>query len=121
MRKESHMGKKKLQQILMLTVAVLLILGLLKVMLPVIILGLIVYAIYKFLKGPNGPPYLVRVTTNDLYIYAEPTTNSTIVRRIDPSVYTIVEEADGDGATKWGRLKSGLGWINLDYVTRVEG
>ena len=33
--------------------------------------------------------------------------------------YTIIEEKDGKGATKWGKLKSGAGWISLDYVKRV--
>ena len=38
-------------------------------------------------------------------------------------VFTIVAEADGAGASKWGRLKSYQkkrdGWISLDYVTRI--
>ncbi|MFQ9409813.1 MAG: hypothetical protein ACLR1T_00450 [Evtepia gabavorous] len=35
----------------------------------------------------------------------------------DQGVYTIVETADGQGASQWGKLKSGAGWIALDYVT----
>lgn len=35
-------------------------------------------------------------------------------------VYTIVEEADGPGASKWGRLKSGAGWISLDFVKKMR-
>ena len=38
---------------------------------------------------------------------------------IAPGVYTIVAEADGTGATKWGKLKSGAGWISLDYTKKV--
>ena len=38
---------------------------------------------------------------------------------IKPGVYTIVEEATGKGATKWGKLKSGAGWISLDYAKRL--
>lgn len=34
-------------------------------------------------------------------------------------VFTIVAEADGEGATKWGKLKSGAGWISLDYANRI--
>ena len=34
-------------------------------------------------------------------------------------VYTIVAESDGTGATKWGKLKSGAGWISLDYASKV--
>ena len=38
-------------------------------------------------------------------------------------VFTIVEEADGSGASKWGLLKSYAdkrnGWISLDYANRL--
>lgn len=35
-------------------------------------------------------------------------------------VFTIVEVKAGQGASAgWGRLKSGAGWISLDYVTRL--
>lgn len=34
----------------------------------------------------------------------------------DPYIYTIVEERNG-----WGKLKSGLGWINLHYTKKVSG
>ena len=35
-------------------------------------------------------------------------------------VYTIVEVKYGKGSTAgWGRLKSGAGWISLDYTVRV--
>ena len=34
-------------------------------------------------------------------------------------IFTIIEEAEGRGATRWGRLKSRAGWISLDYVTRI--
>ena len=32
--------------------------------------------------------------------------------------FTIVDEADGQGASRWGKLKSGSGWISMDYVLR---
>jgi uncharacterized protein YgiM (DUF1202 family) len=65
-------------------------------------------------------PYTVRVTANVLNIREKPTTDSAIVGSIkDKGVYTIVEESSGKGATKWGKLKSGIGWISLDYVRRT--
>ena len=65
-------------------------------------------------------PYLVRVTTNVLNICKSPTTSSAITGAIkDKGVYTIVEEASGTGAKKWGKLKSGAGWISLDYTKKV--
>lgn len=39
---------------------------------------------------------------------------------VPPGVYTIVEVKDGKGSEAgWGRLKSGAGWIALDYAKRV--
>ena len=53
-----------------------------------------------------------------LHIRSGPGTNCPIVGTIrDQGVYTIVETADGQGASQWGKLKSGAGWIALDYVT----
>ena len=63
-------------------------------------------------------PYLVKVSLKDLNIRKGPGTNYARTQFIPVGVYTIVEEADGKGATKWGRLKSGAGWISLDYVTK---
>lgn len=64
-------------------------------------------------------PYLVKVSIRDLNIRKGPGTNYARIQYIPVGVYTIVEEADGQGATKWGKLKSGAGWISLDYVTKL--
>ena len=59
--------------------------------------------------------YLVRVNTDVLNVRKAPSTSSAIattVRRNE--VYTIVEESGG-----WGRLKSGAGWVCLDYTVKV--
>lgn len=66
--------------------------------------------------GATVEPYLVRVTISDLYIRKGPGTNYGKNGFIKPGVYTIVEESTGTGATKWGKLKSGAGWISLDYA-----
>lgn len=67
-----------------------------------------------------GCPYKVRVKATDLRIRKGPGTDTAIVQNaIDPGVYTIVNEATGKGATKWGKLKSGIGWISLDYATKL--
>ncbi len=64
-------------------------------------------------------PYRVRVT-NVLNIRKAPGTNSVKTGCItDRGVYTIVEERTGIGASLWGRLKSGAGWIALDYTERL--
>lgn len=65
-------------------------------------------------------PYLVKITASVLNIRKQPTTGSVITGTIrDKGVYTIVEEANGTGASRWGKLKSGAGWISLDYTKRV--
>ena len=64
-------------------------------------------------------PFMVRVSISDLNIRKGPGTNYARTQYIPVGTYTIVEEADGQGATKWGRLKSGAGWISLDFCTKI--
>lgn len=64
-------------------------------------------------------PYPVKVTSTTLRIRKGPGTNTENLGYIKPGVYTIVSEATGTGATKWGKLKSGAGWISLDYAKKV--
>ena len=61
-------------------------------------------------------PYLISVT-NPIVVYDAPGFFSNIAGTIDyPGIFTIVDEQyDGDNL-KWGKLKSGLGWINLSEV-----
>ena len=49
---------------------------------------------------------------------AQTAVNYTVKVTANPGVYTIVAEAGGTGASKWGKLKSGAGWISLDYATK---
>ncbi len=71
-------------------------------------------------KENSSGPYLVKVTTGALNIRKGAGTNTAKVGCIiDRGVYTIVEEKSGTGATKWGKLKSGAGWISLDYVKKL--
>ena len=64
--------------------------------------------------------YRVRTTANVLNIRKGPGTNYGVAGQIKgKGIYTIVAEAAGPGATKWGKLKSGAGWISLDYVTKL--
>lgn len=62
----------------------------------------------------DAVPFLVRVSISDLRIRYGPGPWYEIRGYIPRGVYTIVEVKDG-----WGRLKSGAGWISLDYVERV--
>ena len=66
-------------------------------------------------KSSSDLPYKVKVTTNLLNVRKEPSMSSTKVTIIKLNeIYTIVAEEGG-----WGKLKSGVGWINLDYTQKI--
>lgn len=69
--------------------------------------------------GATVTPYLVRVKITNLNIRKGPGTNYGATDYIQPGIYTIVAESTGKGAAKWGKLKSGAGWISLDYATKT--
>ena len=72
-------------------------------------------------KPVSTVPYKVRITATDLRIRKGPGTNTDIVQKaITPGVYTIVSEATGQGAILWGKLKSGIGWVSLDYCKKLS-
>ena len=63
----------------------------------------------------SNASYQVRVTASVLNIRSGPGTSYPVVGQIkDKGVYTIIEEKNG-----WGKLKSGAGWISLDYTKKV--
>ena len=65
-------------------------------------------------------PFLVRVTVKELNIRKGAGTNFDRVKYIPVGTYTIVEVKSGKGSKAgWGRLKSGAGWVALDYCQRV--
>lgn len=76
----------------------------------------------KYAKGGGGQPsptpklpYAVRIMVDDLNIRSGPGTTFVIVGQVHRgSAFTIVEETNG-----WGKLKSGAGWISLNYTQRV--
>lgn len=65
-------------------------------------------------------PYMVRVTISNLNIRTGPGTNYPKTGKYTGvGTFTIVAESNGTGASKWGKLKSGAGWISLDYAKKV--
>lgn len=67
--------------------------------------------------APTTTKYLVRVICNALNVRSGPGTNNKVNAIIKKNeVYTIVAEQNG-----WGKLKSGVGWINLGaaYVKKI--
>lgn len=68
-------------------------------------------------KKTNGDiEYLVRVSIDNLNIRLGPGTNyKTTGRYTGAGVFTIVETVGS-----WGKLKSGAGWISLNYAKRIK-
>lgn len=73
-------------------------------------------------KQPQaGCPYTVVVDCIGLRIRKGASTYTAKVGICPPGIYTIIEEKAGHGSKKgWGRLKSGAGWISLDYAERRD-
>ena len=65
--------------------------------------------------------FKVQISISDLNIRKGPGTNyATTGKFTGKGVFTIVETKQGTGSTKgWGKLKSGAGWIALDYATII--
>jgi len=78
-------------------------------------------AVYS--KAAAFTPYLVRVSIPDLNIRRGPGTGYEEAGKTGKGTFTIVDEADGKGASRWGLLKSYQekrnGWISLDYAARI--
>ena len=65
-------------------------------------------------------PFLVKVSIKDLNIRKGPGTGYDRVQFCPVGVYTIVGVKSGAGSkTGWGRLKSGVGWLSLDFCQRL--
>lgn len=79
---------------------------------------------YKKNADADNTNFPYRVKVNDatvLNIRKGPGTNYAVSGQIrDNGIYTILEESAGTGAKKWGRLKSGAGWISLDYCIKLS-
>lgn len=67
-------------------------------------------------------PFTVKVSISDLNIRKGPGTDYAKTGKFTgKGVFTIVEVQSGQGSTAgWGRLKSGAGWISLDYAVKTE-
>ena len=60
-------------------------------------------------------PYIVRITAGKLNYRQGPGTNYKVYGQVlKNQVYTIIKEKNG-----WGKLKSGAGWISLEYTKKI--
>ena len=66
-------------------------------------------------------PFQVKVSLPDLNIRKGAGTNTAKTGIcIGVGVFTIMEGREGKGSdAEWGRLKSGAGWISLDFASKV--
>lgn len=67
----------------------------------------------------EDPGYLQRIERPDQSIYAGPGYDYGFVGVVEKTAtYTIVEEKKDDEGNLWGRLKSGIGWVDLNDVRK---
>ena len=75
----------------------------------------------RMVKAKTDLPYMVHVSIPDLNIRKGPGTNyGKTGSCTGVGVFTITEIQNGKGSDSgWGKLKSGAGWISLDYASKV--
>lgn len=78
-------------------------------------------AVYTSKATNSTSSFKVQISISDLNIRKGPGTNyATTGKFTGKGVFTIVETKQGTGSVKgWGKLKSGAGWIALDYATKI--
>lgn len=78
-------------------------------------------AVYTSKAANSTSSFKVQISISDLNIRKGPGTNyATTGKFTGKGVFTIVETKQGTGSAKgWGKLKSGVGWIALDFCTRI--
>ena len=81
--------------------------------------------VYPAALTPDPAPskdtsYKVQVSIANLNIRKGPGTNYDRTGQFTgKGIFTIVQETKGEGATLWGKLKSGSGWISLDFAKKL--
>ena len=65
-------------------------------------------------------PYLQQIERSDHSIYHGPGYDYGFVDTIKRGTYTIVEEEADPEGNLWGKLKSGIGWINLTEIQHTD-
>lgn len=79
--------------------------------------GTIAEEVNRRLRAITSVPYTVRVQVAG-NIYQSAGSGTKKAGTVKPGVYTIVEERTVSGS-RWGRLKSGAGWIELEYAQKI--
>jgi len=69
--------------------------------------------------APTQPDnsYILQISRADQSIFSEPSYDSQFVGVVElAGLYTIVEEYEDDEGNLWGRLKSGVGWVDVGQI-----
>ena len=84
--------------------------------------GVNIYTPNTSTKAAPDVPFTVKVSISDLNIRKGPGTDYAKTGKFTgKGVFTIVEVQSGQGSSAgWGRLKSGAGWISLDYAEKTK-
>lgn len=84
--------------------------------------GNVVYTPASSTSDISDVPFLVKVSISDLNIRKGPGTDYAKTGKFTGiGVFTIVDVKSGKGSTAgWGKLKSGAGWISLDYAAKIK-
>lgn len=82
--------------------------------------GKVIYPVATETTTPASfEPYTVKVSISDMNIRKGPGTDYAKTGQFTgKGVFTIVAESTGAGASLWGKLKSGAGWISLDFAEK---
>lgn len=81
--------------------------------------------VYPATAKPTQTPvantfYKVQIDITNLNIRKGPGTNYDKTGQFTgKGIFTIIQESEGEGATLWGKLKSGAGWISLDFAKKL--
>ena len=68
----------------------------------------------KYTTKQSSPSFTVRIKADVLNVRSGPGSNYGVMTQVlNGQVYTIIDTKNG-----WGKLKSGAGWISLDYTTK---
>ncbi|MCD7832742.1 MAG: hypothetical protein LUH00_01960 [Lachnospiraceae bacterium] len=69
----------------------------------------------------DGIPYTIQIVRSDLSVFEGPGYDYSCCSAIwESGTYTIVEEAQDEEGSLWGKLKSGIGWVNLEEAVSEE-
>lgn len=84
--------------------------------------GVNIYTPNTSTQAAPDVPFTVKVSISDLNIRKGPGADYAKTGKFTgKGVFTIVEVQSGQGSSAgWGRLKSGAGWISLDYAAKIK-